>query len=190
MRANIRRNLLLGLPLILTVLLLDQATKLMVHQALHLGESIRVFDDFLRITYIRNPNSAFGISLGDRFPYEWVSGGIALVLTLFLFLERQPGMVFVYSLLIGGALGNLIDRLRMGEVIDWIDVGLSPTLRWPVFNVADSAVTIGILILLALSLFGRKSPASAEKEVKVYEKDHAPVDPPPGERSDRGRPGD
>lgn len=167
MKAQIWRNLLLGLPIALSVVLLDQATKLMIHHTLHLGESVRVIGDFLRITYIRNPNSAFGISLGAKFPYELVSGGIALVLFLLLLWEHQPEMVLVYGLLIGGAIGNLLDRIRLGEVIDWIDLGLSPTLRWPVFNVADSAVTVGIVILLFLTLFRKKQPASAEKEVQT-----------------------
>jgi signal peptidase II len=120
------------------------------------GPPIRVFGDILRIAFVENPNAVFGFSLGSSFPFELVTI-LAIALIVFLIIkESQFTLSLIFGLLLGGALGNLIDRMRFGMVTDFIDVGLSKTLRWPVFNVADSAVTVGLTIFVIMTIFRRK----------------------------------
>lgn len=138
------------------VLALDITTKLLVQKHLHLYQQIPLIGDYVRLTYIYNPGAAFGIHLGEY------SRMIFLVLSL-VALGALIGMYWftpatdrtrlvAISLICGGAVGNLIDRIRSESgVVDFIDVGVN-TVRWPVFNVADMAVTAGAIIL-ALSLW-------------------------------------
>ena len=138
------------------VVFLDVATKWLVQRELSLHEQIEVLGDFIRLTFIYNPGAAFGFYLG---PY---SRGIFLALSLFALAilfgmyaftpARHTGRLAAIALIIAGAFGNLVDRIRSPRgVIDFVDVGFG-TARWPVFNVADMAVTTGA-ILLALSLW-------------------------------------
>ncbi|MBW3552031.1 MAG: signal peptidase II [Gemmatimonadetes bacterium] len=138
------------------VVVLDQMTKLMVQQSFRLYQQVEIIGDYLRLTYIHNPGAAFGIHLGAY------SRPIFLVLSL-VALAALAGMYWVtplrdrvrlaaIALICGGAIGNLIDRIRSEHgVVDFLDVGIAD-LRWPVFNVADIAVTTGA-IFLALSLW-------------------------------------
>jgi signal peptidase II len=138
------------------VLVLDLGTKLMVQRHFHLYQQMDIVGEYLRLTYIYNPGAAFGISLG---PY---SRQIFLVLSI-IALGALIGMysytpisdrvrLISISLICGGAMGNLIDRIRSESgVVDFIDVGVGD-VRWPVFNIADMAVTTGAVIL-ALSLW-------------------------------------
>ncbi len=80
---------------------------------------------------------------------------IVAVLALWI-VENKPNFYLLYSAIIGGALGNLIDRLRFGEVIDFIDIGLGKNLRWPVFNIADASISISVVLLLYFSLKSSK----------------------------------
>jgi signal peptidase II len=139
-----------------SVVFLDVATKWLVQRELSLHEQIEVLGDFIRLTFIYNPGAAFGFYLG---PY---SRGIFLALSLVALAilfgmyaftpSRHTGRLASIALIIAGAFGNLIDRIRSPRgVIDFVDVGFG-TARWPVFNVADMAVTTGA-ILLALSLW-------------------------------------
>lgn len=139
-----------------TVVVLDYITKLIVQRSFHLYQQVNVVGDYLRLTYIHNPGAAFGIHLG---PY---SRPIFLILSI-VALAALAGMYWVtpvrdrirlgaIALICGGAVGNLIDRIRSARgVVDFLDVGIGD-LRWPVFNVADIAVTTGA-IFLALSLW-------------------------------------
>jgi signal peptidase II len=138
------------------VVLLDFTTKQLIQRTLHEYEKVNIIGDYLRLTYIYNPGAAFGIHLGEYSRY------IFLVLSL-IALVALAGMYWVtpardrirlsaISLICAGALGNLLDRIRShAGVVDFLDVGIGE-LRWPVFNVADIAVTMGA-ILLALSLW-------------------------------------
>jgi signal peptidase II len=138
------------------VILLDQGAKLLVQEHLGLNQPVDVLGSVLRLTYIHNPGAAFGIYLG-----AW-SRAIFLGLTVAALVglaglfgitpaDDRPRLLAV-ALIGSGACGNLLDRLRsVHGVIDFVDVGLG-SMRWPVFNVADVAVTTGA-ILLALSLW-------------------------------------
>ncbi len=130
----------------LIVLILDQATKQFFW---HLGRNFDVIDGFFRVTLVRNSGAAFGM-LQDGRIFLVASSIIASLFILFL-AQRLPAQnlarrVFL-GLILGGALGNLVDRIYPGQVIDFIDMGI-PAYRWPVYNIADSAVTIGGLLLV------------------------------------------
>jgi signal peptidase II len=138
------------------VLTFDISTKLLVQKHFHLYQQMDIIGEYVRLTYIYNPGAAFGIHLGEY------SRQIFLVLSL-VALAALVGMYWytaatdrlrlvAISLICGGALGNLFDRVRSESgVVDFIDVGVGD-VRWPVFNIADMAVTTGAVIL-ALSLW-------------------------------------
>jgi signal peptidase II len=128
---------------------LDQASKYMVETAVPLNRHVEVIPGYLDIVHVRNPGAAFGIL--SQSAWDWrktffVSvSGIALAVILWLVAFGVTPDLFLlggYSLFFGGTLGNLIDRLRFGEVIDFLDVHVE-NLHWPAFNVADSALCVG-----------------------------------------------
>lgn len=131
---------------------LDQATKLHIDYHFDLYESVPVIPGLFSLTYIRNQGAAFGI-LADssiRVPF-FIGVSTLAMLGILLFLKKRSngqrlgnlGLALVFS----GAAGNLIDRLRLGEVIDFIDVYWR-SYHWPAFNVADSAITVGVALLI------------------------------------------
>ncbi len=138
------------------ILVLDVITKRIAESVLRLHEHVDVFSDYVRFTLVYNRGAAFGLDLG---PY---SRGIFMALSLAALgvlaalwaatPAREQGRLTAISLIAAGALGNLFDRMRSARgVVDFIDVGMG-SLRWPVFNVADIAVTSGA-ILLAITLW-------------------------------------
>lgn len=139
------------------VVLLDQATKEIVRAAFSLGESIPVIPGFFNLTYVRNPGAAFGFL---------ASGNPALMIPFFVVISLVVTAAIVYyyrqadparrlhrwglSLILGGAIGNLIDRVRFLSVVDFLDF-YAGSYHWPAFNAADSAITIGVgLVLLEI----------------------------------------
>jgi signal peptidase II len=130
------------------VVFLDQITKFFVQHYLPYSKPVEVISTFFRITFIYNPGTAFGLNFGNNFPYTIVALAITLFVMYLAVKENKKISFFAYSLIIGGAIGNIIDRIRLGMVIDFIDIGINESLRWFVFNLADSFVTIGIILLL------------------------------------------
>jgi len=150
----------LNLKILLTsalVILVDQITKVLVKEFLTLREPVRIIGDFLRFTYVENPGIAFGVRIGARSIFTLLSVAIVVVIFIYLFRAKRDraSVRFTLALVLGGAVGNLIDRIAYGRVVDFIDIGVK-NLRWPVFNVADMAVTIGMIILLTLILFEKE----------------------------------
>lgn len=122
------------------------------------GSSIDVIGDLFRLTYVRNPGIAFGIDFAKGRVFHIVLSLIALVLIAFMvkrISRNQRSISYFFAIIFGGALGNLSDRIRMGEVIDFLDFGIG-AYRWPVFNVADSAVTIGMFLVIFSYMFRGK----------------------------------
>ncbi len=152
MKMNIFRHYRLLLIVSPILLILDQWTKLLVDSRFQLYESVPLIDNFLSLTYVRNKGAAFGI-LSDsaiRIPFFITVSTVALIGILW-YLRKinvdQKLQQWAMSLIFSGALGNLIDRIRLGEVIDFIDAHWY-LHHWPAFNVADSAITIGVALLL------------------------------------------
>jgi signal peptidase II len=144
------------------VVLLDQLTKTWISSEMSRGESRSVIGDFFRLTYVHNDGAAFGLDLGGR----WAFVAVTLAVTTFIVVsysrtEKSPLARMALALILGGALGNLIDRLRLGEVIDFLQFGVGG-LYWPIFNVADIGVSVGVG-LLAVHLF-RKEPGKEPGE--------------------------
>lgn len=139
------------------VILVDQITKALIKEFLTLREPVRIIGDFLRFTYVENPGIAFGIRIGARSVFTLLSVATIVVIFIYLFRAKKDraSVRFTLALILGGAVGNLIDRILYGRVVDFIDIGVK-NLRWPVFNVADMAVTIGMIILLTLILFEKE----------------------------------
>jgi signal peptidase II len=133
------------------VLALDFWTKQWATRTLAGAPPVPVIGDLVRFTYVRNSGVAFGLGAGLPFPY-YVFSIAAVLAILFLFLRGRVhgrGRRIALALILGGALGNLVDRLTTGLVVDFIDVGWRG-FHWPVFNVADSAVSVGV-VLFALA---------------------------------------
>ncbi len=130
----------LVLPCVI-VLFFDQLSKYMVSHFIPKVGSIRILGEYARIVYTRNPGAVFGIPVGISFPYLV---GIACIILLILSVRMRSS---VLSLILGGAIGNLIDRIRFGSVVDFIDIGVG-NIRWPTFNIADSCITVGIIIII------------------------------------------
>lgn len=143
------------------VLLLDQITKWLIVRHLPLYSHITVIDHFFNITHILNPGGAFGFfaeqSPGIRkFIFLFLSSGVA-VFVLWLYRKTAESHIFLsygLALIFGGALGNLIDRFRFGKVVDFLDF-YAGSLHWPAFNIADSAITIGMGILIYHIIFNK-----------------------------------
>jgi signal peptidase II len=138
------------------VFILDMVTKVIVQRTFLLNERIDVLGSFLRLTYIHNPGAAFGIYLGasSRTIFMVLSAvALAVLLWMYVYTPVEDRVRrWAIALICGGALGNLIDRIRSPRgVVDFLDVGVG-NLRWPVFNVADMAVTAGAIVL-AISLW-------------------------------------
>ena len=144
-----------------SVILLDQISKLAVLNTIPLYDSVPVVPGFFHLTHIQNPGGAFGFlarqSAVIRNVVFLFASAVALCL-IFLFYRNTPGthrwLGAGFALISGGAVGNLIDRVRFGKVVDFLDVFVAD-VHWPAFNVADSAVTVGIGIFVFHILLNR-----------------------------------
>ena len=142
--------------IVMGVVGLDLITKLWIQRSFRLYEQVEVIGDYLRLTFIYNPGAAFGLHVGEYSRVVFLVLSLIALIALIAMYWTTPHhdrlRLSSIALVCGGALGNLIDRVRSPRgVVDFLDVGIGD-MRWPVFNVADMAVTIGA-VLLALSLW-------------------------------------
>lgn len=135
------------------ILVADQITKWWALHALRFGEAVPVIPGFFSLTLVMNPGLAFGMLAGVPEPFRWMVGllSIGAVVILAVIAARLlptggPWTRLALGLIFGGAAGNLIDRLRFGAVVDYLDFYWG-AYHWPAFNVADSAITVGVTIL-------------------------------------------
>lgn len=142
-----------------TICILDQLVKALIVSTIPLYQTISVIPGFFNLTHIYNPGGAFGFLSGStselRHLFFLVASALAMGLILFLYIKTPIGqglLEFGLSLIMGGAIGNMIDRIRIGKVIDFLDVYVKD-IHWPAFNVADSAITIGIGLFIYHLLF-------------------------------------
>jgi signal peptidase II len=136
------------------VIIADQLSKYAVVAKLPQGTRVDVLGDVLRLSHIRNSGAIFGVMRGSGGYFTYFSLVAAIVLVVVLLLSRKAcGLVKIgLGLVLGGAIGNLIDRLRLGAVVDFIDIGAGDAVRWPSFNVADLAITVGVVFIVICSL--------------------------------------
>jgi signal peptidase II len=141
------------------VIVLDQISKLIVVRSIPAHDAVPVINGFFNLVHARNRGMAFGLmnrSHFDLFSYILVAATfVAIVLLVYWFSRIRTEdkiLVFGFSLILGGAVGNLIDRVRFLEVIDFLDFYLG-SYHWPAFNVADSAITVGALGVALYMLF-------------------------------------
>jgi signal peptidase II len=127
------------------ILLLDQATKALVMIFLDPGQSVPLIPRVLHLTYVQNTGAAFGLFKGAQWLFIGVSWLVIGYLGWRFWRAAMAPAVVVWgeALVLGGAAGNLLDRLRLGSVVDFLDVRI-----WPVFNVGDSAISIGVVLLV------------------------------------------
>lgn len=142
-----------------SICFLDQVTKALIVASVAVYDTIPVIPGFFNLTHIYNPGGAFGFLARTtselRHLFFLVSSFGAMGLILFLYVKTPPKqrlLELALALILGGAFGNIIDRIRIGKVIDFLDVYIKD-LHWPAFNVADSAITIGICLFIYHLLF-------------------------------------
>ena len=163
---GMHKRIQLIVAVVLGILLLDQATKILVAQTIALHERIPVVTSFFDLTHLRNPGAAFSLfaQAPEQFrqPFFFLVTGVAIVaLSLFLYRAKDEGVMLTIAVsgVLAGAIGNLIDRILYGEVIDFL-LFYWNGYYWPAFNVADSCITLGVIGLLWISFRTPPTPSS------------------------------
>lgn len=167
MRPVLQKKNILFLAVVVLVVLLDQLSKAWIIAILKLHDGFAVIDGFFNIVHVRNPGAAFGF-LASASPLFrslfFLAVTVAAILLILHYLRQTAihdrSLVVSLALILSGALGNLIDRVRFGEVVDFLDVYIG-AYHWPAFNVADSAITVGA-VLLAMLLLRRRNERKDE----------------------------
>jgi len=151
------------------LIVMDQYTKLMVSLHIPLNYSVKVVEDFFNLTHIRNSGVAFGLFASQQSEYKAlmfiVISTIAIIAILVIFHQTpkekkmvQTGLILIFS----GAIGNLIDRVLHGEVIDFVDFFINRH-HFPAFNIADSCITVGVAMMVIDLFVGEAGPDSSAK---------------------------
>lgn len=134
----------------LAVFAVDRLTKLAVTANLGLNDSVTIIPGILHVTFVLNPGGAFGLLPRGQLFFTLVTMAVFLAVAAYYLIERPEGigMRVALGLVLGGTAGNMFDRLTVGKVIDWIDFRI-----WPVFNIADSALVIGLGLIAMFILW-------------------------------------
>jgi signal peptidase II len=151
-----------ALLLAVIVFVLDQATK---EAVLYLADRLpTAVMPFFNLVLVWNPGISFGMFGGDKALEPWILVGLTAVIStglmIWLVRERHRPTALALGLVLGGAVGNVVDRLRHGAVVDFLDFHIAG-FHWPAFNVADSAIVVGALLLVAESFMGKKKEAAS-----------------------------
>lgn len=150
------------------VLLADQISKALIAANLNVNEWVTLIDPVLKVTHAQNYRGLFSLSYGPQWLYI-ILPCVAMAFVIYLLLRPQSRFVSVLlGLILGGGLGNQIDRIRLGYVLDWISMGIS-TWRWATYNIADSALVVAVVLLLIRELFFVKSKKKEETEEEIVE---------------------
>jgi signal peptidase II len=162
----VKRNIVLFVLGAAVIIALDQITKAAVSSKFSLYESCEVISGILNLVYVINPGAAFGFMAGASaaFRYIFFIGItlIAIALIIYYLIKYKTGSMMIVTaltLIFAGAVGNLIDRIRFGAVVDFIDVYIG-TWHWPAFNVADSAISVGAVLMIWKMLVNRRKESS------------------------------
>lgn len=156
---DMKRQYYISISLFITIiiLVLDQITKFIIASSMKVGDSFEVIPNFLNITSHRNDGAAWGILSGKMSFFFIITIIILVVLIVFYIKEAKNNLLMqiAISLLFAGALGNFIDRVLHGEVVDFVDTYIFG-YNFPIFNVADSSLTIGVLLIIIALLTDMK----------------------------------
>ncbi|MDP2912750.1 MAG: signal peptidase II [Candidatus Omnitrophota bacterium] len=135
------------------IFILDRLTKVIAMSCLVHGQPVEVLRNIFRITLVLNTGTAFGLFKGKVAVFSGISVSVIVFIVVYILRNKKAGIILslALGLILGGASGNLFDRIRFGYVIDFLDFGI-----WPVFNLADSAITTGVAILVLRLLWLRK----------------------------------
>lgn len=128
----------------LLIIIIDQLTKFFVSKNMPINSSIPFIKNILHITYIQNRGAGFGLFQGQQLILIWIS--VIVIGIIFYYYDKIPAdksVQLAVGLILGGTIGNLMDRIRLSYVIDFIDFRI-----WPAFNIADSCITIGVILLI------------------------------------------
>ncbi|MGN7455025.1 signal peptidase II [Paenibacillus pasadenensis] len=150
----------------LAAILLDQITKIIIMNRLELYEQIKVIGDFFIITSIRNTGAAFSMLEGKQLFFLIITPIVAAGIAWYIHQQRRSGNVWLLTalgLVLGGALGNFIDRLLYGHVVDFLSFNFG-SYSFAVFNIADSAITIGVIMIIIDTLREDRRARAAAKE--------------------------
>jgi signal peptidase II len=162
-------KLRIGLGAFLVSLCLDQVSKHLVDANLHYGDKRELIEGFFYLTHVRNPGAAFGLFATApaeiRLTFFIVISVVAIGIIISFFLKLAPGdrlSALALGCILGGAVGNLVDRIRYGEVVDFLHFRLWQGYSWPDFNLADSFIVVGVglLLLELLTTEGEQSGSS------------------------------
>ncbi len=158
---NAKQKLLAFLYIVPIAVLIDQISKHYVSSLIKLHESVSIVGNFIRFTYVLNDRMMWGINPQKIFPNLHVTTiltvlmSIATIILIVYYIttkEKRYIMLCGFSLVMSGAIGNLIDRISTGKVVDFIDMGINNNIRWAIYNVADANITIGVILILTVSL--------------------------------------
>ncbi|OHW62628.1 lipoprotein signal peptidase [Andreesenia angusta] len=144
------------LSIILVVI--DQVTKHFAVSELKGAETVHIIGEFLNLTYVENRGAAFGVFQDQRTFFILITAAVMIMVALLFVFKGHtmtPASKLSLYMIVGGALGNFIDRVRLGYVVDFIDVKFGDVYDFPVFNVADMALVIGTIVLMALIITDR-----------------------------------
>lgn len=155
--------------MLLVALPLDQLTKWWIVSRFHYGEVLEVIPGVFDLTHVRNPGGAFSFFANGPFAQRMTffvgTTFLAVLLLIYFYRRLEPGArfsAFSLGMILGGALGNLIDRLVYTEVIDFLDVHLWAGYTWPTFNLADSFIVVGVALLIVETFLVGEEPAREE----------------------------
>lgn len=157
-----KEKLYITFSIVISIVLLDQFTKSIIEHSLFLNQVIEIIPNFFNIVYIKNPGAAFGM-FGDAGIYRvFFLVGVSLfavcIITYLIAQSDGTPSVIGLAMIGGGAIGNLIDRAKFGEVTDFLDFYVAG-YHWPAFNVADSAITVGVALMCVIYYYEGKAEA-------------------------------
>jgi signal peptidase II len=166
---RVKRNRIVGLSVALAVFVVDQAAKWVVTYALQLPHRLTIeVLPFFDLRWLKNTGVSMGLLTADSELGRWLlvvlTAAIAAFVTFWLWREKRRDDVVALALVLGGALGNIVDRVRLGYVVDYADLHFGRIHPFLVFNVGDAAITIGVLLLLVRALLTRDRKVPEEEK--------------------------
>lgn len=151
--------------IIITIVLFDQITKYLAVKNIVLNGNYKFFNGLLELKYVKNYGAAFGILQGKKWIFIVITIVVICVFMIYLVKYNSETNLLkktALSFLIGGAIGNFIDRIRLGYVVDFIQIDLIKSINFPVFNIADIFIVIGTILLMIITIFPQKFFSNGE----------------------------